>query len=371
MSRVLLQALLWIAFALSAACEKNSAPELDVSMLLGNDSVDGYQRAIEAREFSFPADHGAHNGFRNEWWYFTGNLKDDRGHVFGYQVTFFRIALSPERLERQSAWAGNQVWMAHVALSDIDARRHSHAQRFARGANGLAGAEENPLRVWLEDWQVSAADGEGFPWTINVQSDAFSLDLVLNADKAPVLQGDKGLSRKSAEPGNASYYYSITRMSTHGTISQAGERFEVTGQSWLDREWSTSALSAEQAGWDWFSLQLDDGRDLMFYRLRNTSGEADVYSAGTLVKVDGDYTTLSRDDVSLEVMDTWRSTTGKDYPVAWKLTLRGEPDSWIVRAAFEDQEMQTAVNYWEGAVEVSNATTGESLGRGYLELTGY
>lgn len=355
----------------TTACEKQPESEMDVSVLLGGDSVEGYQRAIQPRNFSFPSDHGEHPGFRNEWWYLTGNLQDGDGHAFGYQVTFFRIALSPHGVRRVSSWASNQVWMAHVALSDIDARRHYHDQRFARGAVGLAGVEKNPLRIWLEDWTVFSSEENGFPWTLDVATENFSLNLTLDPKKPPVLQGKDGLSQKSSEPGNASYYYSMTRIESHGSIRRGDKAFDVTGQSWLDREWSTSALSSTQAGWDWFSLQLDDGRDLMFYRIRDKSGRTDPHSAGSLVGESGDVMTLSEEGITLDVLKTWRSPTGKNYPVEWRMTVHDEPESWIIRPAFEDQEMQTAVHYWEGAIKVSAEKTGKPLGQGYLEMTGY
>lgn len=341
---------------------------------LGGDRPEGYARAYQAREFTFPRDHGPHPDFRNEWWYLTGNLESAAGRRFGYQVTFFRIALAPEQpqdLSRRSDWAARQVWMAHVALSDAADRAHREHERFARGALGLAGARAQPPRVWLEDWRLytdSGANRES--WNLSVDTPDFGLDLRLEPVKPIVLQGDDGLSRKSAEPGNASYYYSIPRLRTRGEIEIGDQRQAVAGLSWLDREWSTSALGEDQAGWDWFALQFDDGRDLMFYRLRRKDGGVDPHSAGSLVGPDGAVRVLDRDDVELEPLRWWRSADGVRYPVAWRMRVLDQP-GYRVEAVFDDQRMDTSVRYWEGMVDVLDADSRQPIGRGYLELAGY
>jgi len=267
----------------AAGCERATTPgkpatETGLAERLGGGDLSGFARALEPREFAFPADHGPHPDFRNEWWYLTGNLETATGRRFGYQVTFFRIALAPEdpaAQPRRSGWATRQVWMAHVALSDAANRRHREHERFARGAAGLAGAQASPFRVWLEDWQLQArGEGKDGVWELQIETANFGLELALDPEKPIVLQGDAGLSRKSAEPGNASFYYSIPRLTTAGNIRVGNEELAVTGLSWLDREWSTSALTAQQSGWDWFALQLDDGRDLMYYQMRRTDGRS-------------------------------------------------------------------------------------------------
>ncbi len=353
------------------ACKEEMAAETDLSALLAGSADTGFLRAIHPREFSFPADHAAHTGFRNEWWYFSGNLESVKGHKFGYQLTFFRIALSSEMPERQSEWVGTHMWMAHIALSDITNRQHYHDQRFSREAVNLSGVETDPLRIWLEDWRLATSPNTLFPWHITAGNDRFVFNLSLEPEKLPVLQGEQGLSRKGEEAGNASYYYSITRLRTQGEIELNGVNHKVKGQSWLDREWSTSVLSPQQAGWDWFSLQLDDGRDLMFYRIRRKSGKVDPHSAGSIVAADGSASALSADQVDLEVLDSWRSSSGKDYPVVWRMRIDGEPRDWKIQAAFNDQEMSTGINYWEGAVVLYDNLSGEVLGQGYLEMTGY
>jgi predicted secreted hydrolase len=371
MRRVLLPLLVLLLGACGAppSPSPETPAEPGLAERLGAGDSAGYARATAPRAFDFPADHGPHPAYRNEWWYITGNLQADDGRRFGYQVTFFRIALQPQLPERPSAWATRDVWMAHVALSDLTQRRHRHAERFARGAAGLAGATAQPLRVWLEDWQVTGEPG--FPWRVQVATDDFRLDLRLAPQRPPVLQGERGLSQKSAEPGNASYYYSMTRLATSGQIQLGDRALQVTGLSWLDREWSTSALSAEQAGWDWFALQFDDGRDLMFYRLRRQDGGADPLSAGSLVQPDGRVQALRHGQLRLRPLRWWQDRYGSRYPVGWELRLPGEPTPYRVEAVFDAQLMDVSVRYWEGAVTVRRGADGPLVGRGYLELAGY
>jgi len=337
--------------------------------LLSSLSPEGFARATTVREFRFPRDHGEHPDYRNEWWYFTGNLESASGHRFGYQVTFFRFSLQPPPEDRPpSAWAGNPVWMAHVALTDATAKEHRAEERLIRSGPGLAGAETEPLRIWLQDWQLQAGDA-GYPWQLKIDAAGFALQLELQPTVGVVLQGDRGLSRKSAQAGNASYYYSLPRMQSSGTITVDGETHRVSGLSWFDREWGTSALAPDQAGWDWFSLQLGSGENLMFYNLRHKSGESDRYSAGSLVGTDGVKQPLGLEDVELTPLDWWEGPNGNRYPVAWSLRLKRQQRTLIVRAVLPEQEMDLSVRYWEGAVDV--VENGLPVGRGYMELTGY
>lgn len=351
-------------------------PEVRASLsvaeaLAGGD--EGFLLALEPRVFRFPADHGPHPGFRTEWWYFTGNLEAAGGRRFGFQLTFFRNQLVPQAPRRASPWAAEAVWMAHFALTDAAGRRFHAFERFARGAAGLAGARGGPFRVWLEDWRA-VSSGDGFtPLRLEAAAGEVALDLTLEAAKPPVLQGDSGLSRKGPEPGNASYYYSLTRMPARGTVTVAGEAVPVTGLAWMDREWSTSVLSPGQVGWDWFSLQLDDGRDLMFYRLRRDDGSPDPRSAGSLVAADGSRRPLSADEVVLEVLERWESpASGALYPARWRLALPREGLELTVEPLLAGQELDLTFRYWEGAVAVTGASRGRPVsGRGYVELTGY
>lgn len=345
-----------------------------VAQLLGADAAPGFERALAPRSFDFPRDHGPHPGFRQEWWYFTGNLEDATGRRFGYQLTFFRFGLSPRPPARASAWAGSDVYMAHFTVTDAVGRVFHAYERLSRAALGLAGAQRRPWQVWVDDWSLAGVGTDAaFPWRLRAADEQAAVDLWLEPAKPLVLQGERGLSRKSAAPGNASYYYSYTRLVTRGELRLGSERFQVTGASWMDREWSTSALGPDQVGWDWFALQLDDGRELMLYRLRRRDGSLDPYSRGTLVGVDGRARMLAPAAVRMEVLDTWRSPrSGTRYPARWRLVMAEAELELEIQPLVPDQELNLAVRYWEGAVDVAGRAAGRPLrGRGYVELTGY
>ena len=350
-----------------------SPPPASVTALLGGEGPGGFARATAPRDFRFPDDHGPHPEFRHEWWYFTGNLRAPGGRRFGYQLTFFRFALSPDAADRGSRWATNQAYMAHFAVTDAQGNRFRFFERTGRGALGIAGATARPFRVWLDDWSAEGADASTLPIRLRAAEGGTSVDLVLDSAGPIVLQGDRGLSRKGAAPGNASYYYSMTRLATRGNVLVEDTSLPVEGSSWLDREWGTSSLEKGQSGWDWFALQLSDGRDLMFYRLRRGDGGADPFSAGTLVLPDGSFRPLSPDDVRVEILEHWRSPeSGARYPSRWRLRLPTEGLELEVVPRVADQELRTAVRYWEGAVGVRGTARGKPVeGDGYVELTGY
>jgi len=347
-------------------------PTTDITQLLGAGSVTGYARAERPRSFHFPTDFGPHPAFRTEWWYFTGNLDSIHGRRFGYELSFFRFALIPTSPTRTSRWGTNQVYMAHFAIADPSAKHFHYFQKLTRGAVGLAGAQAAPFRVWVDNWSVQTAVNGTMPWRLHAAASGIALDLDLNALMLPVLQGDHGLSRKSAIAGNASYYYSIPRLATRGTLSLYGRAFTVNGLSWMDREWSTSALESGQAGWDWFALQLSDGSDLMYYRLRRKDGSVDPYSQGSLIDPSGRVTRLAAGDVRIQILSRWSSPHGGIYPARWHVQIKTARLALDVRPILADQELDVAVRYWEGAVDVSGTRAGVPLtGRGYIELTGY
>ncbi len=330
---------------------------------------DEFPRATEPRRFEFPADHGPHPEYRNEWWYVTGNLDDDSGRRFGFELTIFRFALAPAIEASVSAWRTNQLYIAHLAVTDPERGQFFVAEKYSRGALGLAGAEAAPFAVWIDDWSIRADAPSSGTWRLEAESDEVALALTLDSLKAPVLNGDAGLSQKSSEPGNASYYYSLTRLGTEGELRIGDATYRVTGSSWVDREWSSSALGDEQVGWDWFALQLEDGRELMVYQLRRRDGSADPNSAGTLVLADGSAVHLANDDISITVLDTWVSPEAGSYPSRWQLEVPAEGIRVDVVPIMSNQELFTTVRYWEGAVDVvGDEGTG---GRGYVELTGY
>jgi len=345
-----------------------------VATLAGADTV-GYARAVDPRAFDFPRDHGPHPGFRTEWWYVTGNVTAESGRPYGFQLTIFRSALAPRGRESASAWATRQAYMGHFTVTDVEGAAFHPFERFARGALGVAGATADPLRVWIDDWVIESL-GEGtFPLRVRARADEIEIELDLEPEKPLVLQGDDGLSRKGPEPGNASYYYAYTRLSAAGTVGVRGDTEGVTGTAWLDREWSTSALSEGQVGWDWFALQLDDGWELMIYRMRRADGSADPYSDGVLVDPSGVRVPLAWGrDVVVEETDSWVSPVdGAVYPSGWRVSVPGRGWALDVTPAVADQELALAFRYWEGAVAAEG--TGEGgravLGRGYVELTGY
>lgn len=341
--------------------------------LLGNNDASGFPQVLEERAFRFPADHGPHAEFRNEWWYVTGNLDSDDGQRFGFELTFFRFALVPERLtSNDSAWATNQVFVAHFAVSDASTEKFYVAQRYSRGAADLAGASAQPFRIWLDDWVMEATDDDAGRWSIRANHDGIAMSLNLEPRKVPVLNGDNGLSQKSGEPGNASYYYSVTRLQTDGVLQIEDQSYSVSGLSWLDREWGSSALSNDQVGWDWFALQLSDGTDLMFYNLRKSDGSTDSHSAGTLTMADGGHQRLASTDVEISVLDYWENGRGDRYPIAWTMQIPGRHIELNIKPVFKSQELVATVRYWEGAVDVSGKDAdGAVEGRGYVELTGY
>ncbi len=334
----------------------------------------GFARAIEPWDWQFPRDHGAHPEFQTEWWYYTGVLATDDGRPFGFQFTIFRRAISPLDAVSSSEFRARDIYMAHFTISDIAAQRFYHDQRYSRGGAGLAGAasseEETRYRVWLEDWQVLAENDEATRQRIVAASDDFALDLALTQIKVPALQGDNGLSPKSEEIGNASYYYSLTRLVTSGIIIVGAETYTVSGNTWMDHEFSTSALGDGAQGWDWFGLIFEDGSELMIGQIRQIDGTIEPAFGGLLVHPDGSARALDAADFTISVTDTWRSPhTDADYPAGWEVQVLGDDGFRFSVAPLQaDQELHGAgIQYWEGAVQVS----GDVSGYGYAELTGY
>lgn len=366
----------WLAVALMAVAGlawllwPRGETELRASLVAqaAPSGAEGFARAAPGREISFPADLGPHDDYQTEWWYYTGNLQSPGGEHFGYQLTFFRRALTPpdQRAARSSEWAAGQVYMAHFALTDVAGGKHVSFEKLARGAGGIAGAQADPYRVWLEEWSV---DGD----ILRAAAGGVSIELRLADLKGPVLQGDSGYSRKGPEPGNASYYVSQTRLASEGTVTTPRGSFAVTGLSWMDHEWSTSALGPEQTGWDWFSIQLDDETELMVFQLRRVDGSIDAFSSGTLIAADGVTTSLGPADFTLRPQGAWRSPrSGGEYPAGWTLEVPSAALSITVTPHLADQEMDVSYVYWEGAVRVEGTRGGRPVaGHGYVELTGY
>ncbi len=335
-------------------------------------ALSGFARVTRPRPFSLPLDHGPHYEYQTEWWYFTGNLTAADGRPFGFQLTFFRRGLSPGPPPSGPGLSSNQVYLAHLALTDVEGRRHPFIERLSRGAAGLAGATADPASVWLEDWWASWNHGSWRLAATDFES-GVSLELTLHPEKTLVAHGRGGVSPKSDQPGNASYYVSYTRLAARGRIGLGRLRLEVDGAAWFDHEWGTSALGTEAVGWDWLSLQLDDGRELMLFRIRRADGSVERVSSGTLVQADGRSSRLAGDDVRLEVRRHWTSpATGARYPVGWRVAVPSAGLDLLVEPRLDEQELRAAFVYWEGAVQVSGTGNGRPLtGRGYVELTGY
>jgi predicted secreted hydrolase len=343
------------------------------SLVADGEKPVGFQRAESPRDWDFPKDYGPHPDYQTEWWYYTGNLKSETGELFGYQLTFFRRALLPtgDRAERLSAWAADQIYMAHFALSDIAAGEHHAFERFARGAAGLAGAQAEPYQVWLENWQVvQIAEGQ---YQLMAKQDGIILELILEDLKGLILHGDRGYSQNGPQTGNASYYYSQTRLLTSGTVQTANGSYEVFGLSWKDHEFSTSALAAGQVGWDWFSFHLDDGSELMVFQIRREDGSIDPFSSGTWFSPDGGKIHLDREQFAIQVGDSWRSPNSRaEYPADWSLEIPSLDLSLKVKPYLADQEVDVSYTYWEGAVEVNGIANDVAIsGSGYVEMTGY
>lgn len=346
---------------------ENGAFRADViAEMSGGGSNEQFSRAIDPYEFTFPRDYGPHPGFQTEWWYYTGNLKTITGRHFGYQFTIFRRALQTEEAPGASEWRTNQVYFGHFAVTDVQQEQFHSFEKFSRGALGLAGARAEPYRVWLEGWQVYK---EGEEYVLLAEEKQISLQLKMTLEKPTVFQGDDGLSQKSEDEGNASYYYAQTRLSTEGFIKVGSEHFEVKGESWLDREWSTSAFKRGESGWDWFSVQLEDNREVMLYQIRYKAGGISPYSSGSYINASGKKTHLTHEEYSIQVLDNWKSPhTGTVFPSSWKLGIPRFNLEFTVTPLLNDQEHRHSFNYWEGAVRVSSESVN---GYGYVELTGY
>lgn len=319
--------------------------------------------------YAFPRDHGQHPQHKIEWWYFTGNVRSKAGQRFGYQLTFFRIGAVAEPMVK-SPWALRDVWMAHLALTDVAGKKYYHADRLNRAGPDLAGATEQ--RVWNEDWQCLTLPNGKF--SLKGGDRDFSIELELESGRPAVIHGAEGISQKGVTPGNASHYYSLTRMPTGGIIRVGSETFEVSGESWMDHEFGTSFLEKGTVGWDWFSAQLSDGSELMLFQLRG-DGKSDS-SAGTLIRADGSVVSLTAKDFKLSPGQIWKSPGGASYPIHWHIEIPGQGLTLKSSAVLPNQEFRAestpGLGYWEGAVDYTGQSNGREItGQGYLEMTGY
>lgn len=337
-----------------------------------------FQPATAGYRYNFPRDHGSHPTYRTEWWYYTGHLQSKNGRSFGFELTFFRRAVSPEDIKTlPSKWSISHLYLAHFAVTDITGKRFHFSEKLSREGLGKAGADESQLRVWIDDWRAEASMDPAGSHTLVAHDETHALALTLRPAKPLVTHGAAGISRKGKEVGQASHYYSFTRLATTGSLTINGELFEVSGTSWMDHEFGSGDLGNDQVGWDWFSLQLEDDTELMLYRMRRKDGSSDLASSGTAVSPDGRTRHLEVADFRIESTETWTSPESKaTYPSRWRLTFPSLDLVLDVAPLLADQELRTSrssrVTYWEGAAAVIGTKQGRPIkGQGYVELTGY
>ncbi len=348
-----------------------------VSLLSPAWASDGWKQATGPRAWDFPRDHGSHPEYRTEWWYFTGNLSDNTGtgSRYGYQLTFFRQGIRSKLPNPSGPWDIRDVYLGHFAISDIAKKKFQYAERISRSGPGLAGASTENLHVWLLDWSARMTMSGII---LKARHDRMEVDLTLMPRKPLVFHGQNGLSRKGHGEGQASYYTSFTHLETNGFLkTSSNTRIAVNGQSWFDHEFGSNQLTAEQKGWDWFSLSLSDGRDIMIYFLRRTDGTIEPASSGTLVEADGTTRHLNLPEISVKVLERWKSPrSGGHYPSRWAIQIPSAGIDLTIAPSLADQELvtkgSTGVTYWEGAISGQGASQSRSVTcQGYAELTGY
>src|SRR5574341_131690 len=348
------------------------------SLLFAADPLQEFRLAAPGYEYVFPRDHGLHDNFRTEWWYYTGHLTAKNGQPFGYQLTFFRRGIPRNQVKTlPSQWSVTQLYFAHFAISDLTGEHFHYAEQISRAGLGKAGAERDRLHVWIDQWSAESPVAVPLTQKLRASDGTIGVQLTLSPEKSLVVHGTGGISRKGSASGQASHYYSFTRLATAGTLSIGVEQFDVTGTSWMDHEFGSADLDEHLMGWDWFSMQFDDGTDLMLYRLRRTDGSADPASSGTIIDRDGRTQHLTVKDFTMEPTAFWTSPKTKArYPQRWHMVIPSMKLSRDIAPRLADQELATSrstqVTYWEGAVQVIGTSQGRPLrGQGYMELTGY
>jgi len=346
--------------------------------------AEDFKRALPGRTFSFPQDHFSHPEFKTEWWYYSGHLQSlgQDGKSFGYQLTFFRTGLARETKHQKSKWSIQDLYFAHLAITDESRRKFGYLEKMSRGSLGEAGAfsyqaSEKTFRIWIEDWSIEGKGPGMQNHSLKAGDRNFGIELMLAPEKNPVIHGQNGISQKAEGEGYASHYYSIPRLKTEGKIFLQKEEVPVQGISWMDHEFGSTQLREYQVGWDWFSLQLDKGPELMFYQMRQKDGKIDPYSSGTIILHDGTNQHLPKKDFQIEVLKQWKSQkSGAIYPSKWKIKIPGHQIELTLSPTVKDQELvtkeSTRVTYWEGSVKVEGTYQGNPIkGMGYVELTGY
>jgi predicted secreted hydrolase len=347
----------------------------DVFQVLRDNDV-GYAEVKRGVPLIFPQDHFPHPDYRIEWWYMTANLKDQQGQDWGLQWTLFRQSLSPDA--NLEGWDSDQIWMAHAAVTTPD--KHFFAQRFSRGGIDQAGVNQlagsKGFDAWIDDWRWQSASDRLFPSTLEFNVGEHKVSVELNSKDDWVLNGDAGFSQKSAQ-GQASYYYSQPNITVKGAVKTKGKTIPLSGNAWLDREWSSQALAQNQKGWDWFSLHLDDGNKLMVYQLRHDTGND--WISGSWTSTDGEVIALGKNDIELnsssERQITTKDSTSITLPLDWTISVSSSKLSALnrsltIKPLYDEQWLSTSFPYWEGVVLVRD-DKGQNIGKGYMELTGY
>jgi predicted secreted hydrolase len=332
------------------------------------------RNALPGYRYQFPRDHFNHPDFQTEWWYYTGNVKSADGHRFGFELTFFRQAVDRDP-KTADAWDVRDLYVAHLALSDLDSGKFLHAERTNRAGPGISGISEPDRRIWNGNWQVT---WRGDDQALRATDDRFSLNLILQSAKPPVIHGENGVSQKADGPGRASHYISLTRLNTSGEIQLGGRKFQVTGTAWMDHEFFTHQLDTDQIGWDWMSIQLEDNTELMLFHIRRNDGSIDGHSAGTFVDASGNTTHLRKDEFTLEPLGlSWTSpNTHAVYPLRWKVSIPKLGIALQSSTSLPAQEFASLTGllpaYWEGAMTFDGLKGGTPIGGvAYLEMTGY
>ena len=350
---------------------KSRIAALLICLFALNSGAQDYKQALPGYRYEFPRDHYNHPDYQTEWWYYTGNLKSSDGHRFGFELTFFRQGVV--RDQDQSTWHIRDVYMAHLALSDISGQHFYHDERINRAGPGIAGIDERTGRIWNGNWQAQLSEAKQ---TLRAVNEKFAIQLDLAPAKPPVIHGRDGISSKSEGAGHASHYVSFPRLGTSGTVELDGTSYAVQGTSWMDHEFFSESVDTTERGWDWLSLQLDDNTEVMLYRLRHKDGSVDPYSSGSYIDAQGKCVFLSLNDFTMTPVDqTWtsRQTRGV-YPIRWHVEIRELELDLDISTPLPDQELSGRVgpSYWEGAIDAKGRRGGNALrGSGYLEMTGY
>src|SRR5216684_2758417 len=336
---------------------------LAVALLFLQPLAAQFRTALPGYRYEFPRDHFNHPDFQTEWWYYTGNLQSLDGRRFGFELTFFRQAVSRDPT-KVAAWDMQDLYLAHLALTDLDGGKFYHAERASRSGPGIASVNESLGRIWNGNWQIQWRGGDQ---ELNAVDERFQLHLTLHSEKLPVIHGETGISQKAEAPGHASHYISLTRLATSGVIALGNKSFEVSGTSWMDHEFFTHPLASGQTGWDWLSLQLEDRTEVMLFNIRRKDGSIDPYSAGTYVDAKGRSTHLHSTDFALQPAgEIWTSPlTGARYPTHWRVAIPKLSIELEVKTSLASQELAGksafVPNYWEGAIVLSGRRNQQPL----------